>query len=541
MRILLLIIPILFSCSYKDKVKKSKAFYLNIGGEPNIINPITSTDGYARNLHGYIFEGLLERDINNYEWKPAIAKSWEISKDNKTFTFKLREDVTFHDGTPLTAEDVKFSFDIMFDDRFKTAHKRPYLEGIKEAIVIDKHTIKFTTKTKYYANFDVVAGGIIQIFPKHFYNDTNNKKLFNKKLIGTGPYKFKEYYRGKYFVLERNPDWWGFKQGSKEYNFKRVVLRFISNPTVSLEMLKKHRLDYIDLRPDAYIKKTSGPIWGNEVFKIKTRNKTPKGYNFIGWNQNHPILKDKIVRKAMFHLANRKLMIEKFEYGMSVPAKAPNYPSSPYSDYENLPNLTFNPKQALKMLRSVGWSDTDNDGILDKVIDGKKTKFSITILEPYAGFVKYLTIIKEDAIKIGVDINIKLLEWSSFIKLLDEKKFDAFRMAWGGVIDWDPKQIWHSASIDGGSNFISYSNKQVDNLIDQARLISDRSKRIEMLRKVERQIVDDAPYLWFTFKEDSLYAHTNRIQKEVETYPYGIGTSYWKLKSDMKAEKKMVE
>lgn len=535
MRILLLFL-VLFGCSYKDKVKKSKALYLNIGGEPSVINPITSTDAYSRQLHGYIFESLLTRNDTTYEWEPKLAHKWEISKDNQEFTFFLRKDVKWHDGKLLTAHDIKFSFDIFFDDQFKTASKRPYVEGIKEAVVLDDHTIKFVAKNSYYGNFDVVAGGIITAYPKHFYGNPDNKKLFNKKLIGTGPFKFTDYQRGKYFVLSKNNEWWGntIESMKDQFRYERVILRFISNSTVSLEMLKKHRLDFIGMQPDVFVKKTSGPIWGKDVFKVRTNNKDPKGYNFIGWNLKHPILKSKNVRKALFHIANRKLMIEKFEYNMSVLARAPNYPSSPYSDYENLPEIKFDPTKALKMLRSEGWSDTDNDGILDKVINGQKTPFSITIIEPYQGFVKYLTIIKEDARKIGIDIDIKFLEWSSFIKLLDEKKFDAFRMAWGGVIDWDPKQIWHTESINGGSNFISYSNPEVDKLIDKARLIQDRDERIKVLRQVERQIVDDSPYLWFTFKEDTLYGHSSRIYKEVETYPYDIGISKWQLKSNMK-------
>ena len=131
---------------------------------------------------------------------------------------------------------------------------------------------------------------------------------------------------------------------------------------------------------------------------------------------------------------------------------------------------------------------------------GKKRKFSITILEPNEGFVKYLTVFKEDARKAGVEINIKLIEWNSFVKLLNEKKFEAVRLAWTAVVDWDPKQIWHSDSIDGGSNFISYSNPEVDRLTDKARLIQDRDERIEVLQKVERLIVEDAPYVWFTYR-----------------------------------------
>src|SRR5690606_36369330 len=110
------------------------------------------------------------------------------------------------------------------------------------------------------------------------------------------------YQRGSRIVLEKNEDWWGFKEpNQKEWNFEKIVLRFVNDPNVSLEMLKKGSLDFMALQPDAYVRKTDGPMWGKSVHKIKVRNKTPKGYSFIGWNLTHPILKDKKVRKALSH------------------------------------------------------------------------------------------------------------------------------------------------------------------------------------------------------------------------------------------------
>ena len=296
-------------------------------------------------------------------------------------------------------------------------------------------------------------------------------------------------------------------------------------------MLKKGAFDFIGMRPDAFVKKAVGPEWGKSVHKVITKNSTAKGYNYIGWNMKHPILKDKRVRKALFHLVNRELMIEKFEFGYSVPAASPIYPSSPYTD-PNLKAVEFNPKKALSILREAGWEDTDGDNILDKVIDGKKTKFSITILEPLEGFMKYLTIFKEDAKKAGVDINVKIMEWNSFIKLAKEKKFDAIRLATTAVIDWNPIQQWHSKSYDGGSNHVGFMNEEADELMTKAKFIHDRTERIKLLRKVERMIVEEYPMVWFSYKESTMYGHTNRMKKEKDTYKYGLGTSYWKFKAE---------
>ena len=154
---------------------------------------------------------------------------------------------------------------------------------------------------------------------------------------------------------------------------------------------------------------------------------------------------------------------------------------------------------------------------------------SITVLEPSLDVMKYLTVFKEDASKVGVEINLKNIEWNSFVKLLDEKNFEAVRLAWGGGgVEWDPKQIWHSSSIPGASsNFISYSNTEVDRLIDESRQLYDREKRIQILRKVHEIISADYPYIWWFNQKYSLYGHSKRVIKQKDTYTYGIGQQYW--------------
>src|SRR3989338_632591 len=118
---------ILVSCVKRNPTVEG--MYINIGGEPTTLNPITSTDGYSSSVQAYSLEYLVTHDIDTYELKPALATSWKISPDKTQFEFKLRPGVKWHDGKPLTAEDVKFSFDVIFDDRYNTAAKRPYYEG----------------------------------------------------------------------------------------------------------------------------------------------------------------------------------------------------------------------------------------------------------------------------------------------------------------------------------------------------------------------------------------------------------------------------
>jgi ABC-type transport system substrate-binding protein len=520
---------LLIGCQAKNK-KSASSMYLNLGGEPTTISPLSSVDAYSSSLHGYIFEGLLDRDLDSYEWKPSLATSWSISPDKKNFSFTLRQGVKWHDGKELTADDVKYSFDVIFTDDFKAVQLRPYYEAIKEVVVVDKYNVQFVLKDEYFKNFEVCA--TLTILPKHFYSNPENKKEFGKKLIGTGPYLFTKYDKGQKIILVKNPDWWGNSAESEKdsHRMSKLILRFSSEENVSLELLKKGDLDSLGLRPEGFIKKTEGAIWEEKIVKVKAENKSPKGYSFIGFNLTHPVLKDIEVRRALSLLFNRPLMQEKFEYSLSVPATGPIYLQSDYANQKSTP-VPYDPMEASKILNAAGWRDSDKNGILDKVINGKKTNLSFTIIEPTQEMMRYLTVFKEDASKAGVEINIKNVEWNSFIKLLDERKFDAVRLAWGaGSVDIDLKQIWHSSSIAGGSNFIGYKNIEVDRLIDESRKIYEKDKRTPLLQRAHELIAQDYPYIFFFNSRYSLYAHSKRVEKPRDTFQYGIGQQYWIVK-----------
>lgn len=510
--------------------KKGSTFFYNLGQGPTTLNPLSSTDLYATMVQQQIVESLLERDLETFEWKPALAKEWEVSKDGMEYTFTLRDGVKWHDGKPLTVEDVKFTFDAIVhpENKYKTAHMKPFYENIKSCEIIGKNKVKFTAKKKYFQNFAVAAG--IEVVPKHLYENPSKKqkKKLNKTLVGTGPYMLDKYKRGKNLVLKKNPNWWGDASGERkaENNFNKIFMRFIKDGTIAITRAEKGDLDYIDLTSEEFVKKTNSGKWGKEIFKFKVQNKAPVSYGFIGWNLTNPIFKSKQVRKALYHLVNRDLMIEKFRYGLSLPATGPLYRQSEYADPTVKP-IGFDPKKALDMLMADGWK-VGSDKILEKKINGQMTKLSFTILEPNKEFMKYLTVFKEDAKKAGVDVRLKFVEWSTFIKLLDERKFEAVRLGWGGgSVDWDPKQIWHSASIKGGSNFIGYNNPKVDKLIDEARVLMDKKARKEKLREVFRIIADDVPYVFFFNDKYKFYANRKRIKKNKDTLEYGIGRAYW--------------
>lgn len=526
----LLVFCVLASTALHARVGSPKAqvggvAYLDLASEPATLNPFSATDGYSQVIHGMLIDSLIDINVETYEYEPALAERWEISKDGLSFTFYLRKDAKFHDGRPVTSEDVKFSYEAIMNPDYKAVVLRPFYAFIESVTTDGPHKITFKVKEKYFKNIDFIGG--IRVLPKHKYQ--NPKKKFNKKVFSSGPYKLEKWEKGRRIVLKRNDKWWGFalEHNKGRYNFKKIVYRFVKEPNVKIEMLKKGKLDYVGMRPMAYAKLAKGPEWSKKVFKVKVENEGAKGYSYVGWNLRDPKFKDAKARKALSHLLNRDFIIDKFLYNLYQPATGPWYPSSMYAD-KSVKADKFDPQKALSLLREAGWSDSDKDGVLDKKIDGKKHDFSFTIITAADETVKILTTYKEEAKKVGVDVNIKLVEWQTLLKLKTEGKYEGIAMAWGGVVHGDPHQIWHSDNaVPGGSNHVYYKNKEVDKWIEEARGILDNKERVPVMKKIYKQVAEDRPYLFLFTPRYGLYGHTKRMQKEKDTFRYGVDTTYW--------------
>lgn len=535
----LILMALSFSACTKQSSKNSSGntFYITFKSEPTTLNPINSSDFYATKVQDYVVDRLLNKDPDTNEYLPGIAESWEVSADGKKYSFKIRKDAKFTNGDPVTAEDVKFSFDAIKDPKYEAAHKLAYVQGIGSPEIVAEDTVVFPVERKYFGNLDTLAR-LIKVVPKSIYEAQSKDNKLAKTLIASGPYMIDRYNKAKSLVLKKNPDWWGYQSQSeaisKSHQFDRIVIRFIKEDAISLEMLKKGQLSYRALSGEDFEKKvdTTKAEWSH-IDKLELENSTYKSYSFVAWNLKNPIFSQKDTRTALAHLMNRQMIVDRFMYGKGYLATGPWYKQSNYADPSVQP-LEYDPVKAKALLEKDGWTDSDQDGVLDKVIDGKKVDFRFTLLNPNRDVEKYFTLYKEDLKKVGIDLDIRNADWNSFIKALDERKFDAVTLAWSGDEDdteVDPKQIWHSDSAkDNGSNFIGYANKKVDELIDKAQGELDATKRVPLLREVYKIIAADAPYL-FMFIPKSMHGVDKKIQRPKDTFKYTVGMKYWSLPS----------
>ena len=520
-------------------VEGNGTFVRAINSNPPNIFPYTSNDGETVILYGYLYERLGQRNRDTYAWEPNVASKWETSADGKEFSFTIDPKAKFSNGSKITAEDVKFSFDVIYFDGVQSAAHKPDYEQIKNVEVLAPDKVKFTVKDVFYKNFDSIAELII--LPKAHYMElykkdkTLSKSEVTRNVLGSNAYTIERWDDNQQIVLKRNPNYWNKEKriAKNTWNQEKVIFKIIPDDAVEIEALKKGDLSFLALGPKQWAKDTTGDEFKTKITKVQANSKQAFSFSYIGWNLKHPILGDKNVRWALSHLVNLSLWSKKFDFDLHEPTVGPFSVKSDEHDKSVLP-VPYDPKLASKRLAAAGWTKAGKDGFLVK--DGKKLEFTIMYpTQSKATAEPKLTEFKNSAAKVGVSVLLKAVEWTGFLKLMDDRNFDAVTLAWSRDLDPDLKQIWHSASIaDKGSNFISYSNPEVDKLIDQQRASLDRSKRIELSQKIEKLIVEDQPYTFLSEAKFKLYAHQNTVTKEKDSFNYEIGFDSWKIAVPLK-------
>ncbi len=504
---------------------KNDRLVLWLQANPQTLNPITASDAYSSSITRSVFDSLLRYDTFTGEPEGLIASSWTISDDGLTYVFKLRENILFHDGAPLTAEDVKFSFDLIKNPKVDAAHLQNYFASLESVTVKDQYTVEFKLKSKYFRH--LIMLGLAEILPKHIYSKGNfNTHPNNRNPIGSGPYQFVRWDNGRSIQLKRFNRYWGDQDNHfKNFNnFKEVLYRIILDDRVALMALRKKEIDTLTPTPFMWVNDLTSPEVEKNFYKLKYTTNDGNGYRFIGWNLTHPLFESKSVRQALAYAMPRDLINEKLYKGLLIPSIGPFPKGSDKAD-PALEPYPYDTKKASTLLAEEGWQDSDKDGLLDK--NGKTFTFEL-IFGSGSPEVERIVLIYQQSLKeIGIDMKIRMLEWTVLLKQIDEKKFDALMMAWGSSLDSDPYQIWHSSqSVPGGSNRVSFHHERVDTILALARETLDREKRNELYREFSRIIADESPYL-FLFERPSLLLVDRRIQNVEPLGRLGSDSSRW--------------
>jgi peptide/nickel transport system substrate-binding protein len=473
------------------------------------ITPLVSSDAYASNVQSYVLESLITRNPDTLEWEGLVAKDWTISEDGLVISFRMREDVSFSDGQPLTAADVVFSFDFIMTDAIQAPRERAYLEKVKSVKANGKYEVVFTFKEPYFEALSLAGG--IGILPKHFYEPyLKEPQKFNESkglLLGSGPYRLndpKNWTPDKGNIeLVRNERYWGDVQPS----YHRILWKIIQNDSARLTTFRNGDIDSYSARPVEYQELKKDP-----QIQAKSQNfeymPPVVGYSYIGWNQERggkpTRFADKRVRQAMTYLTDVSRVIKDVMLDYAEPAVSPFSKTSKQHDVALLPYQADLDK-AKALLKDAGYQDKNGDGVLEDKA-GTPFEFKLTYFQANEDTKRMVLLLKDLYARAGVKLIPTPQEWPVMLENLDKKDFDAITLGWTSGIETDLYQIFHSSqAVSKGDNYVNYKNPALDKLIDDARRTVDESKRMPLWQQAEHILYEDQPYTFLMRRKSLLF------------------------------------
>ena len=492
----------------------------NLPAEMSSLNPFTSSDAYSTLVLNEVFDSLLKLHPETMEFLPELATDWEISEDHLTYRFTLRPDAVFHDGVPVTAADVKFSFDTAMDPTVDAPHLRNYLQDIESVELVDDSTVEFTMTKPYFRHLLVL--GLIDIIPAHIYGEGNfNQHPNNRRPIGSGPYKFSSWETGQQLELIRNEDYWGERPA-----LERRIYRIITNPDAALQVLQQGNMDYMPLLPEQWQRRASNPQFEAQFHKLKYARAS---YSYIGWNMRRPQFEDKRVRQALTMLLDRESIREEIYYGLATVTSGSFFVEEP--EYNpNIQPWPYDPERARELLAEAGWTDSTGNGRLDK--DGVEFEFELMITNDNPMGEQIATLFQESLQTVGIRMRIRQLEWQAFLQDVKSHNYDSSMLGWSLAPYPDPYQLWHSSqAVVNGSNSVGFIHEEADQIIEAGRLEFDQEKRIAMYHRFHEILHEEQPYT-FMFSPMALAAVDKRF-RGIKTYPFGLQLSEWWVPADL--------
>ncbi len=484
----------------------------SIGDASNLI-PLLASDSTSHGIAGMVYNGLVKYD-KDLHIVGDLASAWEISRDGLVITFHLRKDVKWHDGRPFTAADVLFTYQATIDPRTPTAYAGDFLK-VKKAEILDAHTFR-ATYDKPFA--PALMSWSSAILPRHLLagKDIAKSKLARHP-VGTGPYMFKEWVSGQKIVLAANPDYFEGRPYIDGY-----ILRIIPDMATMFLELRARGIDRMGLSPLQFTRQTENNLFRKNFNKYRYLSFS---YTYLGYNLQKPLFADKRVRQAISHMINREEIIQGVLLGLGQVATGPYKPGT-WAQNDRVKKYPYDPQLARELLAEAGWKDTNGDGILDK--DGQPFTFEIITNQGNDVRSKCAEIIQRRLAEVGIIVKIRVIEWAAFVNdFINKRKFDATLLGWTIPLDPDIYDVWHSSKTAPEElNFVSYKNKEVDELLEKGRSTFNQEARKKCYDRIQEILAEEQPYA-FLYAPDALPIIDARI-RGVEPAPLGIGHNFIK-------------
>lgn len=465
-----------------DEPQIAEELIVLTGSDASTFDPHFCTDSATEIFNKNMYNNLVKFN-SDMELGPDLAESWDVSEDNLTWTFKLRQGVKFHDGTPFNGEAVKISFERVLNPD-NGSPRRSVLEVIDKVEVVDENTVNITTKTPCGSLLQQLAhpvGAIISPAALETYGDQ-----FSSHPVGTGPFKFVEWKIGEELVLDCNKKYFdGAPQVAKVY------FRVVPEDSTRSLLLESGSADIALRLPVTEIDRLEGnaDISNSESDTVMTM--------YMALNNNKGFLKDVKVRQAMNYAVDKSVIVNDILGGLATVADAP---ISPYTwGYASIGDYPYDLEKAKQLLSEAGYANG-----LD--------------LELWTPTGRYLmdTQVAENLqaqwAKAGINVKIKQWEFQALMSEVKKGEFDMVLLGWSpstGDADQGLYPVFHSSQWPPASNRAHYSNAVVDKLLEDAKVEVDSDKRAQLYKQAQQTIMDEAAWTFLYYPKQALAFRSN--------------------------------
>ncbi|MDN3019575.1 ABC transporter substrate-binding protein [Paenibacillus sp. BSR1-1] len=451
---------------------------VGLDDDPPQLDPHFSTAAVDRQVFHSIYDTLVDVD-EKLNFVPALAEKWEISQDAKTYTFFLRKNVKFHDGTPFNAEAVKFNFERMMDPKAGSP-RASELSSVQSIEVIDENTLKVQLSKPYSPFLAALSDRAGMMVSPTAVKEKGAD--FANSPVGTGPFKFVSRVKQDKIEVAKNPDYWG---GAPK--FEKITYRPYADENVRLTNLTSGDVDIISKVPPKDVEKlkTDSNLKLSEVGAL--------GFQGLYLNNKNAPFNNKALRQALNLVIDRDAIIKVALRNTAVPSAGAIPPSSWAFD-KTLKPTKQNIEKAKKIMADAGFP----------------SGFSFTLQLPAKPVEQQMgQMIQSMAAEAGIKVKLELVEFGTMLDNMDNYKFDAVRLGWSGRTDPDGNifALYHTT----GSINYGYSNPKMDQLLEAARVETDQAKRKEIYSQAAKLGQEEVPYI-FLYHELDYKAYKNNLQ-----------------------------
>lgn len=447
---------------------------VGIESQPLQLDPRYSTDASSARIGRLIYNSLLRAD-ERLQLQPELARSWRML-DDRTYLFELRRDVAFHTGKPLTAADVKYTYESILDAESRSP-KRALLKPLQKVEALGPDRVLFRLSEPHAPFVEQFTLGIVKP------GSGATAASARKPVVGSGPFILESFEPGTRVILKANPSYWEGRP-----NVAGLVFKIIPDAMVRVLEFKKGTIDLLqnDIEPDMlpWLRRKTDAV-------IETQPGTT--FQYIGINFTHPILRHQKVRQALALAIDREAIIRHLLKDLALPANSLLSPFNWAYD-DTAPQWPYNPEEAKRLLDEAGYPDPDGDGPAPRF----RLSFKTTNIDLRRRIAEAF---KDQLRQVGIELEIRAYEWGTFYSDVRKGNFHLFSLAWVGIQDPDIYyQIFHSASVPPhGNNRGRYSNAELDRLLEQGRNTPDMAERKRLYANAQQILARDLPYipLWW--------------------------------------------